>query len=169
MATEMTMQEKLDLAEKNLEILLEWVGRFDNKSPVVLGIDTGILGLLVTFAPQVKYWTSWMIIFSILSVIGLGMSFLFVYFSSYPQTKGPRKSLFYFGSIAKNSFAEYQQAFLKRNIEEHLIDILEQCHRNSEIVNTKFWCLKWAYRTLIFSVFTSAFTIYLFRSVILVL
>ena len=161
----MTTQEKLDFAEKNLECLLEWVSRFDFKSSVVLSIDTGMLGVLASFAPPLRLWTLVMIIFGILSLIALGLSFLFIYFGNYPQTKGPSKSLLYFGSIAKNSGLEYQQAFLRRNVEEHLNDILEQSHRNSEILEKKFMCLKWAYRILIASLFPWAITIFLFRSI----
>jgi len=71
MTTELTIQEKLDLAEKNLEILLEWGGRFDNKSHIVLGIDNGVLGVLVTFAPPLKYWTLGLFLLTLLSVVGV--------------------------------------------------------------------------------------------------
>ena len=164
MGDEMTVQEKLVLAEKNLEILVEWVGRFDNKIPIVLGINSGMLGMLVTFAPPLKNWTPGLFLLSIISVLGIGIGFVFFYFSSYPRTKGPKESLYYFGSIADKNNSEYQQAFLKRNAEEHLIDILEQCHRNSEIITEKFWCLKGAYISLILSLFFSTMTVYLFRS-----
>lgn len=169
MGAEMTVQEKLVLAEKNLEILVAWVGRLDNKTPIVLGINSGMLGMLVTFAPPLKNWTPGLFLLTLLSVLGIGVSFVFFYFSSYPRTKGPEESLFYFGSIAKKSNIEYQQAFLKRNAEEQLIDILEQCHRNSEIITNKFWCLKGAYISLILSICFSAITIYFFRSLTLAL
>lgn len=167
MGIEMNVQEKLVLAEKNLEILVEWVGRFDNKIPIILGINSGMLGMLVTFAPPLINWTPGLLLLTLLSVLGIGVSFVFFYFSSYPRTKGPKESLYYFGSIAKKSNLEYQQAFLKRNAEEHLIDILGQCHRNSEIITDKFWCLKGVYISLFLSLFFSAITIYFFRSLTL--
>jgi len=161
----MSIQERLQVAEKNLERLLEWVSRVDNKSLIVLGVVTGMLGVLATFAPPLHLWTSVMTILAIFSVTVLAASLLFICLGSYPQTKGPSKSLLYFGSIAKNSFKKYQEAFLKQSAEEHLNDLLEQCHRNSEILDRKFWSLKWAYRMLFIGVLPWAITIYLFKSI----
>lgn len=160
----MSVNEQLRLAEKNLEYLLEWVGRFDNKSSVILGIDTGMLGVLATFAPAKNLWDSLMIAFAILSTLFLSISLLFIYLGNYPRLKGPSNSLFFFGSICSKDFKKYQQEFTKRSYEEQLKDILEQCHRNSEILNQKFCYLKWAYRMLFVGVILWAITIYLFRS-----
>lgn len=164
---EMSIQERLDFAEKNLECLLEWISRFDNKSSVILGLNSGMLGVLVSFAPPRDFWSPIMIISSIISLITLGSSFIFIYFANYPRTKGPKKSLLYFGSIAEKSFLEYQQAFLKRSAEEHLNDVLEQSHRNSEILAKKFMCLKWAYRMLLVSLIPWSITLFFFRSIII--
>lgn len=161
----MSVKEQLGLAEKNLEYLLEWVGRFDSKSSVILGIDTGMLGVLATFAPAKNLWDSLMIGFAVLSIILLLISLLFVYLGNYPRLKGPSESLFYFGSICRKCFNQYQQEFSKRSTEEHLKDMLEQCHRNSEILNQKFKYLKWSYRLLLIGVIPWAITVYLFRSI----
>ena len=161
----LSAKEQLGLARKNLEYLLEWVGRFDSKSSVILGIDTGMLGVLATFAPAQNLWDSQMRDSAILSIGLLLASLLFVYLGNYPRLKGPSESLFYFGSIRRKCFKQYQQEFSKRSTEEHLKDMLEQCHRNSKILNQKFNYLKWAYHFLIFSVLPWVFTIYLFRSI----
>lgn len=159
----MSGKEQLRLAEKNLEYLLEWIGRFDTKSSVILGIDTGMLGALATFAPAVNLWTLLMKGFAILSIILLLISLLFVYLSNYPRLKGSSDSLFYFGSVCQKCFDQYHQEFSKLSAEECLKDILGQCHRNSEILNQKFSYLKWAYRLLLVGVIPWAITIYLFR------
>lgn len=159
------LEKQLQLAEKNLDYLLEWVSRFDNKSYVVLGINTGMLGVIATFAPAVSLWDSLMIVFALLFIIFLTASLLFVYLGNYPRLKGPSDSLFYFGAVCNLKLDQYQQEFSKRSPEEHLKDLLEQCHRNSEILNQKFTYLKWAYRTLFVGVIPWAITIYLFRTI----
>lgn len=159
----MSKKDRILLAEKNLGHLLEWIGRFDTKSSVVLGIDTGMLGALATFAPAFNLWTPLMKGCVILSLILLLVSFLFVYLSNYPRLKGPNNSLFYFGSICRKCFEQYSLEFSGLSTDQCLEDILQQCHRNSEILNKKFANLRWAYRLLLLAVFPWAFTIYLFR------
>ena len=58
----MPIEEQLDLAEKNLEFLLDWVGRHDNKSSIIFGIGTGMLGVIATFAPDKAFWYFEMIV-----------------------------------------------------------------------------------------------------------
>jgi len=158
-------KEQLRLAEKNLDYLLEWVGRFDSKSSVVLGIDTGMLGVLATFAPARSLWNALMIGFALWSITLLSISLLFVYLGNYPRLKGSNESLFYFGSICKKRFNQYQREFSKRSDKEHLKDMLKQCHRNSEILSQKFRYLKWSYLLLLSSVIPWAISIYLFRNI----
>lgn len=161
----MSVGEQLHFAEANLDFLLEWVSRFDNKSYVVLGINTGMLGVLATFAPAANQWNPLMTVFTVLSIGLLSTSLLFVYLGNYPRLKGPNNSLFYFGSICKQEVNKYVKDFSKRTPAEHLRDLLEQCHRNSEILNQKFSYLGKAYKVLFIGVIFWAITIYLFRSI----
>lgn len=154
---------KIQVAEKNLDRLLEWINRFDNKSTIILGIDTGMLGYLGSSAPSVQTWTISIILLVILAVGALLLSLLYVYFGIYPRTKGPQDSLIYFGSIVKKSVDEYKQAFSGQNDDGYLTDLLEQCHRNSEILDQKFDCLKKAYRLLLISVLPWALALYFFK------
>jgi hypothetical protein len=162
----MSLEKQLQLAEKNLDNLLEWVSRYDNKSYVILGINMGMLGVMATLAPPPNLLDSLMIAFTLLSIILLAVSQLFVYLGNYPRLKGPSNSLFYFGAVCNLKLDQYQQEFRKRSVEEHLKDMLGQCHRNSEILNQKFTYLRWAYRTLFVAVIPWVITIYLFRTVL---
>lgn len=164
----MSIDEQLDLAKKNLEFLLEWVGRHDYKSSIFLGIGTAMLGVIATFAPDKTYWDPPMVLSTIISVFLLLLSLLCVYLANYPRLEGSSDSLFYFGSICKKCLKQYQQEFSKRTKEECLKDVLEQCHRNSEILNKKFFYLKWGYRLLLGSVIPWVITIYLFRNITII-
>lgn len=92
----------------------------------------------------------------------LVLSLAFVYRGLYPRTKGPGDSLAYFGSIANKEREDLKGSFRERGTEDHLDDVLEQIHRNSEILNQKFSELQRAYRFLLVAVIPWAFTLYLF-------
>jgi hypothetical protein len=159
----MTLDEQIASAEKNLDRLLQWVSRVDTKVSVLLGIHTGMLGIVASLAPEPHKWTWYTDLSVAATMVLLVTGFLFIYFASYPQTKGPTKSLLFFGSIAKNSFNEYQQCFSSRTAQEHLADLMEQCHRNSEILDKKFRNLKRAYRTMMGAFVPWAFTLLIFK------
>lgn len=159
----MDIKTRIEIAEKNLQRLLEWVSRFDNKSVIILGVDTGMLGVLATFAPPFKSLSSAAIMSALISFLLLGLSLLFIYLGSYPRTTGPKMSLLFWGCIGKCNFSEYKDSFLKQSDEEYLNDLLEQCHRNSEIIDEKFTNLKKAYHMLFVGLLPWTITIYLFR------
>ncbi len=154
-------REQLEAAEKRLDRLLDWVGRSDTKFSIVLGVDTGMLGFLATSAPSGTVPVA-AIIFAALSVLLLVASLVFIYRGTYPRTKGPSRSLVYFGSIAEEDLRDLKQRFLACGKEDHLDDVLEQVHRNSEILNIKFTELQKAYRCLLVAVIPWAITLYLF-------
>jgi hypothetical protein len=160
----MNETERIRIAELNLNRLLDWIGRIDAKSSVVLGIDTAMLGTLVGVAPKASL-TIQIMIGAIVGALFPIASLCCVYFVNYPQTKGPSSSLNFFGGISKRTFREYSQEFMKVSALEHLSDVLEQCHRNAEIVSKKFVALKWAYRTMLIGVVPWIVCLYYFRSV----
>jgi hypothetical protein len=161
----MNEDERIRIAESNLSRLLDWVGRIDAKSSVVLGINTAMLGLLAGLAPPPHLWTAWTIALAAITALFPIASLSCVYVVNYPQTKGPAKSLNFFGGIAKRSFREYNDEFMKLSASDHLSDVLEQCHRNAEIVNRKFSALKLAYRALLIGVIPWMACLYYFRIV----
>lgn len=145
--------------------MLNWIGRFDNKSSVILGLNLGMLGLLVSHAPTFDKWTNLMWGSAIISLIALGLCFLCIYSANFPRTKTPEASLFYFGSIEKMSCEDFQQSFSSRTDDQHLNDLLSQTHRNAEILTIKFEHLKGAYLMLIIGVIPWALTLLLFNTI----
>lgn len=157
------IKEQIRIAELNLERFLEWTSRYDNKASIIVGITIAMLGTLTTFAPAIDKWTKFTIIASASSVLLLSGALVFAFIGNYPQTKSPNRTLLFFGAINKLTFNEYQSQFKKQNDEDYLNDLLEQCHRNSEILALKFFALKWVYRLLFLTVPAWAFSIYLFK------
>jgi hypothetical protein len=162
----LTPSQQIDIAEKNLARLLDWISRTDSKSSLVLGVDMAMLGVLASLAPPLKNLSLFLTIISGAATGFLIGSLVCIYNVNYPRTKGPLKSLIYFGAIAGQTFNEYQQAFAKRSEAEYLNDLLEQCHRNSEIITLKFKALKWAYRSLLIAVPLWMAALYYFKFVL---
>ena len=161
----MTEEERIRIAEDNLNRVLDWVSRIDAKSSVVLGINTAMLGALASLAPAPHLWSTRTVVLGTISLVFLVATFTCIYFVNYPRTKGPATSLNFFGGIAGRTFREYETAFMKFSPTEHLSDVLEQCHRNVEIVNLKFAALKLAYRSLLIGITPWAFCLYYFKVV----
>jgi hypothetical protein len=159
----MEITEQVRVAEEMLTRLLEWVNRFDNKSAIVLGTEAAMLGLLSGLAPPFRLWTQVSTAFAALTVGSISCSLILVSWGSYPQTKGP-DSLLYFGTAAKRSQEEYARSFRNQTLDQYLEDLLAQCHRISEIVNSKFRRLRWAYGTLVFAFLPWIVTLLIFRS-----
>lgn len=156
--------EKIRIAELNLTRLLDWVGRVDTKASVVLGLGASMLGVLASLAPQPQLWTWRTVLFGVFSAVFQLASLFCVYLVNYPRTKGPSSSLNFFGGIASRTFREYTEAISKLTTSEYTSDVLEQCHRNAEIVSKKFAALKWAYRSLLVGVIPWAWCLYYFRA-----
>lgn len=96
-----------------------------------------------------------------MSIVLLVASLLFVYRGTYPRTKGPQDSLIYFRSIAGKDLKNFKERFRACGADDHLDDVLEQVHRNSEILAIKFLQLQRAYRCLLMGVLPWAITLYL--------
>lgn len=158
--SDMSKQEQLEAAEKTLDRHLDWVGRSDTKFSVVLGVDTGMLGFLATSFPAGPVSVS-AIVFAAVSVVLLAASLVFVYRGTYPRTQGPEGSLIYFRSIAGKDLNDFKERFRACVADDHLDDVLEQVHRNSEILAIKFVELQRAYRCLLLAVPSWATTLYL--------
>lgn len=157
------LSEQIAYAEKNLDRVLQWGSKVDTKISVVLGMHTGMLGVAVSLAPEPEKWRWWAVVAFATTIGMLATGFTFIHCANYPRTRGPSKSLLFFGSIAGNSFNEFSQCWSCRTTDQHLQDLLEQCHRNSEIINNKFKYLKRAYTAMMFAILPWAITVLAFK------
>src|SRR5437667_7577979 len=106
-AIQPTDLNQLDLQEKNLARQLDWIGRHDTKASVVLGLATGMLGVLASMGSKPSTWTPIVVVLTSVSIVLLGSSFVFIHLGNYPRTRGPR-SLIFFGKIAVLPLDEYR-------------------------------------------------------------
>lgn len=150
-------------AEANLERQLEWVGRFDAKSSIVIGIVIGMMGFLATILPPVTDWTSTLkgtLTITALSLVG---SMVAIFLGQFPNVKAPNTSLLFFGTIATMPLQTYVEKHKSTLDTEHLDDLLSQIHVNSQILSRKFATLKWALIFLLGSSLPWALAIYTSR------
>ena len=153
-------QGQLEVAEKRLDRLLDWVGRSDTKFSVVLGVDAGMLGFLATSAPPGAESVTLTVVAALAAAL-LVASLVFIYRGTYPRTKGPGGSLVHFGSVAGEDLEEFKARFRACDARGHLDDVLGQVHRNAEILDHKFAELRRAYRCLLAAVIPWAIALYL--------
>jgi hypothetical protein len=132
------LEVQIGRAEKTLDRLLEWIRAVDTKTPVVMAVDTAMLGVLAALAPSPDQFgaTTWLCIAfgSVALIVSLGLCAM----ATFPQTKGPEGSLIYFGGIAARSAEAFAQAMYEQTNTQYLDDLLRQCHRNAEIAANKY-------------------------------
>ena len=155
--------ERVRIAESNLDRQLDWIGRYDAKSSVALGLITAMLGAVFATAPANPLtWPAAGIIAGGAAVAMLALSLLFLHRGNYPAMAGP-PSLIFFGSVATLTLAEYRERLTDMGDTDYADDLIRQTHRVSQILQDKFRLLKWAYMLLFGSVPFWAASIYLLR------
>lgn len=160
----MNIDEKIKVAEINLERLLSFIRNVDNKCILLLGINTAMLGVIANFASMVKDWTMLSASLTISTTLILSVSLISTFWGSYPLTKSPPNSKISFEGITSLTLAEFEHNFLNLTKENHLKDIIQQCYKNAELNVKKYNRLKVAYLFLLFGSISWIFNIYLFKT-----
>ena len=140
---------------------ISWIQSADAKAAIVLPISIAMTGTIAALAP--KSMCSWEVT-SILSVTFtlslLVFSIIFLGFSTFPRTSGPKGSLIYFGGIADNSLEEYKVKTLKLTSSAYTEDLINQTHRNAQIASIKHTAIKRSISCLYAVIIPWAFTVY---------
>jgi hypothetical protein len=135
----------LEAAEKQLDRTHAFFPRIDGKFAGLLALLSGQVAILfLNLKPSdLELW--FIDVFAALfGVVGCAAG-VFLFMCAAPHTKGGGgRSLYYFGTIAKRTEADYIKAFRAETDDDRLDDALAQVWRNSEIVANKFNSLKWA-------------------------
>lgn len=145
-------QQKIASSIFRLNTVVEWVPRIDNRLAMLLGINTALTATALVVAPEISQWGGGTIAALAVAAVLLGVSYANVYLATFPRLKGPKDSLTYFQSISNMKFEEYFSSIGHETSPEYLHDLVEQTHRNAQIVSEKFRNLKWAFRFTLLSV-----------------
>src|ERR1700686_68187 len=141
----MNADKATSASREQLNLVLSFFSRVESKSSVLLAIDTSMLGFLATKAPQWREFSLWMAVSTVLALLLLGASIVALYRGAFPQLSGGHGSLIYFREIANRTEHRFVEEFKAQNEEQYANDLLAQAWRNSEILRTKFDCLKSAF------------------------
>lgn len=137
--------DQLDLAERNLDRIIEWVPKHESRAFALLALVVGLLGSEASALPHVQMTDPSTIVAVVSSAAFALVALAQIVRGTFPKTKGGGKSLFYFGTIAALEPADFAKRFRAKDGEAHLDDLLAQTHRNAEIVDSKFRSLRIAF------------------------
>ena len=158
----MNDNERIGFLEGNLARQLSWIGAADSKTAFAFAVNTAMLGLLAAVSPKVV--NGWMLAPAIFAAFAAALSLaslLFLSLASFPRTKGPKRSLLFFGSIAQRDVGQFTEAACQISAEAYVDDLCMQCHRNAEIADRKFTWVQRAFVALYLSVVPWCLAVYL--------
>jgi hypothetical protein len=138
--------DKTDYLEKELSRLLSWIKSADSRLTLILPLTTAMLGTLAILVPKISDWSIASAIFTSFAVFFLFLSLIFSACASFPRTIGPKGSLIYFSGINAHDLTQYSNSIKEYDAEKYMNDLINQCHINAKIAETKF---KWIQRSMI--------------------
>jgi hypothetical protein len=153
----------LELSKNQLDRVLNFFPRVELNISVVLGVNLGMLALLATNAPPIKYFEGYMT-FPILTTVFIGLSLWHISQGLFPRLDGGSQSLIYFREIANRTESKFISEFRSQKEDELINDILGQVWRNSEILKKKYDHLKYAFIMLALAIIPWLISLALFAS-----
>lgn len=157
-----TSDKQLAASRDQLNLVLNFFSRVDTKLSVVLGIDLGMAGLLVSKTPtNAHVWPGAWIIVGVFATL-LAVSLLHIYRGSFPNTNGGQGSLVFFREVARRTETEYCEAFRLLNEVSLSDELLRQAWRNSVILGEKFNHLRRSYIFMALAIVPWLFAVGLF-------
>lgn len=154
--------DRLNAIESNLARQLGWIAAADSKVSFIFTVATAMLGVLAAISPRAGCaWSTASAVFALLAAACGLLALLFLSFVTFPRTNGPRNSLIFFGEIAKDDPASFQDAISKLSYETYVADLTSQCFRNAEIAAHKFRWLRRAMVLLYLSILPWGIAIFL--------
>lgn len=130
--------DHVDVLEKELPRLLEWVRAAESRLALVLPLSTAMLGALSVLAPAASRWPVSGAVTASFAAFFLVLSIIFAACASFPRTTGPKGSLIYFGCIVQKDLSQYSTAMRELTRDDYLDDLAKQCHRNAQIAERKY-------------------------------
>lgn len=156
----MNLNDKIDYLEKELARLLSWIQVADSRMALVLPLTTAMLGVLSVLAPDINGWSMPAAIASSFALFFLILSPIFCALASFPRISGPKGSNIFFGGIVSRELEQFKQAVSNITQEDYCDDLINQCHINSQIANTKFSWVRRAMGSMFLAFFPWAVAVY---------
>jgi hypothetical protein len=134
----MTAERRTQILESDLARNIAWIAAADAKTGFLLTVATAMLGLEASVAPAHGHWTAAGVFFGSASAALLLASLACAAAAIFPRTKGPRRSLIFFGDVADLNLESFRSRIASRSDEDYIDDLVEQCHINAVIAGKKY-------------------------------
>lgn len=145
-------QNRIEVAERQLDRVLQFASRIENKVSVLLASNLGIVAVMLMNLDYKDISTWYIVLPLVAALIMIAESIFHLYKATYPELTGGTDSLIYFFEIAKRTELNYQKDFSGlSNVDLHS-DLLGQIWRNSQIMSQKFQSARIAFLWTICSI-----------------
>jgi len=146
----MTGSVDIEIIERQLDRVQSFIPRIDGRLTGYLAILSGQMALAFTNIDKSDI-DGWFLLTCLVVFLGCAVwAFINIYQCSHPNIEGPKKSLIFFFEIEKMGLKDYQDAFLSASEDNLKQDLLNQIHRNSQIVAQKYRHLRAASAAMLF-------------------
>lgn len=138
------IERKLEMAKWVFEKQLGWNAAVEIKTGVIVTLNLAVISGLAALFIEVDQPTAAQYCLSSIALICPIVALCLAAKSVSPQLAGPNNSLLYFGRIGEKDRHVYVEEFGRASESDLLTDVLEQTHRNAEIVRSKYLYIRWA-------------------------
>jgi hypothetical protein len=149
----------LDEAERQLDRLMQFFPRVDNKVSALFAVTTGQVAIAALNLTPQDMQVAWVYVPAALFFLCSAAVIVCLYKCAYPDLEGGRGSLIYFGEIARLREADYCERIKEVTEAQWRHDVVCQIWRNSEILSKKYGSLKTATKLASLSVLPWALTL----------
>ena len=129
---------RVQIAERQLDRVLQFASRIESKVSVLLATNLGIFAIMLTNLSYADIRTWYIATPLAIGLIMISQSIFLLYQATYPRLEGGSSSLIYFFEIAKRTEHNYQRDFNNISLEDLYFDLAGQIWRNSQIMSKKF-------------------------------
>jgi hypothetical protein len=136
------MDYRISFLEKNLENISSVLKVAEQKINFISGIIVAMFGFLIVLISKDTEWNLILKILTITCIILYAICLLLLAIASFPNTKGKKNSVLFFGSTFFDNLKLYKKEV--NNLVEHdyLEDLISQCFINAKIAERKFKFIK---------------------------
>jgi len=158
----MDEERRIAVLEGSLDRHLGWIAAANDRTSTAVTLALAMLGVLAAVSPtQMNRWTCAQGFFAATAAIDLLACLVMCALAVFPRTTPPYDSLVFFGTVAKTTREQFEQAVRSLSEPSYLGDLAGQVHVNAIIAATKFRWVQNALRALFLAIVPWAAAVYL--------
>ncbi|MGE6694715.1 Pycsar system effector family protein [Sphingobium limneticum] len=139
--------QNLDIIERQLDRVLGFFPRVDTKAGGLFAVNAAMLTIAAINVQAGDLGLWYIAIPGVLMLVGLAVSYTFLYRCNFPDLKGGQGSLIYFAEVQKRTESVFLKDYEAASDDVYRQDLLGQVWRNSQILCQKYTAIAWAIRS----------------------